>query len=62
MSARSDKGLADIYLNEKGYNMGEAKRKANGSPKRLRFIYLLKYISKKYNDWQIKAFADRRKL
>jgi len=43
--------------------MGQAKRKAlNMSQKRLRFIYLLKFISKKYNDWQIKSFADRRKL
>jgi hypothetical protein len=46
-----------------GNKMGEAKRKEkNISKKRIRFIHLLKIISKKYDDWQIKAFADRRKL
>jgi len=40
--------------------MGEAKRKLlGGSPKRKRFIYLMRLISK-YADWQIIHFANFR--
>jgi hypothetical protein len=42
--------------------MGQAKRKATmGSPKRKRFIYLMRLISK-YPDWSIVKFANNRNL
>jgi len=44
--------------------MGEAKRKLTfvKTAKGLRFIYLLKFISHRYNDKQIAQFIKNRKL
>ena len=44
-------------------DMGQAKRKLMGtkSVKRMRFIYLMKKISR-YTDWQIGKLADNRNL
>jgi hypothetical protein len=45
--------------------MGQAKRNRESGAtvkKKLRFLHLLRLITKKYNEHQILAFAKRRKL
>ena len=44
--------------------MGQAKRKllGNNSKKRIRFIHLLKKISKRYSDYEIAKLANNRNL
>jgi hypothetical protein len=44
--------------------MGQVKRnrEAGKTTKKMRFLHLLRKITKKYNEYQILAFAKRRKL